>query len=150
MNEEVCILLAEDDMGHAELIRKNVIRAGISNKILHFKDGQQLLDFLFREENAPHRKSEISYLILLDIRMPKVDGIEALKKIKSHQELKKIPIIMLTTTDDPREVEICHRFGCSNYITKPVDYERFVDVIKTLGFYLMIVKVPGIKGGITE
>ncbi|MFC2154888.1 response regulator [Acidobacteriota bacterium] len=150
MNKEVCILLAEDDMGHAELIRKNVIRAGISNEIFHFKDGQQLLDFLFREENVFHRKSEISYLILLDIRMPKVDGIETLKQIKSHPVLKKIPIIMLTTTDDPREVEICHKYGCSNYITKPVNYERFVDVIKTLGFYLMIVKVPGIKGGIDE
>lgn len=146
MNQEVYILLAEDDMGHASLIRKNVIRAGISNKIFHFKDGQELLDFLFLEKSAPHRQAEISYLILLDIRMPKVDGIEVLKRIKSHDELKKIPVIMLTTTDDPREVETCHQYGCSNYITKPVDYERFVEVIKTLGFYLMIVKVPGIKG----
>jgi CheY-like chemotaxis protein len=149
MNNEVSILLAEDDTGHAELIRKNVIRAGISNTIYHFKDGQKLLDFLFRDENAPHRKKEISYLILLDIRMPKVDGVEALKIIKSHEEFKKIPIIMLTTTDDPREVENCHKYGCSNYITKPVNYEKFVEVIKTLGFYLMIVKVPGITGGVT-
>ena len=150
MNKEVYILLAEDDMGHAELIRKNVIRAGISNKIFHFKDGQELLDFLFHDKDAPHQKSEISYLILLDIRMPKVDGVEVLKAIKNDRELKKIPVIMLTTTDDPREVETCHKYGCSNYITKPVNYERFVEVIKTLGFYLMIVKVPGIKGGSGE
>lgn len=148
MNEEVFILLAEDDMGHAELIRKNVRRAGISNRFFHFKDGQELLDFLFKEKSAPHRKTEISYLILLDIRMPKVDGIEVLKIVKSHPELKKIPIIMLTTTDDPLEVETCHKYGCSNYITKPVDYKKFVDVVKTLGFYLMLVKVPGIKGDI--
>ena len=146
MNEEVFILLAEDDTGHAELIRKNIVRAGISNKIFHFKDGQELLDFLFVDENAPHRKAEISYLILLDIRMPKVDGIEVLQTIKKDNELKKIPVIMLTPTDDPKEVELCHKYGCSNYVTKPVDYAKFVDVIRTLGFYLMVVKVPGIKG----
>ncbi|MCI0471622.1 MAG: response regulator [Candidatus Aminicenantes bacterium] len=150
MSEDVFILLVEDDMGHAELIRKNIIRAGISNEIFHFKNGLELLDFLFKEGNAPHYKSESSYLILLDIRMPEMDGIEVLKTIKSHEELKKIPIIMLTTTDDPQEVELCHKYGCSNYITKPVDYEKFVDVIQTLGFYLMILKVPGIKGGLKK
>ncbi len=146
MNDEVVILLAEDDMGHAALIRKNIIRSGISNNIHHFRDGQELLDFLFQEEHAPHRTAEMSYLILLDIRMPKVDGVEVLRKIKQDTELRKIPVIMLTTTDDPKEVDLCHKYGCSNYITKPVDYEKFVDVIKTLGFYLMVVKVPGIRG----
>ncbi|MCK4765942.1 MAG: response regulator [Candidatus Aminicenantes bacterium] len=150
MNEEVHILLAEDDMGHAALIKKNIIRAGISNTIFHFKDGQEILDFLFREEGAPHQASEISYLILLDIRMPKVDGIEVLRTIKKDKELRKIPVIMLTTTDDPREVDLCHKYGCSNYITKPVDYEKFVDVIKTLGFYLMVVKVPCVKGDVNK
>jgi CheY-like chemotaxis protein len=150
MSEEVFILLAEDDMGHAELIRKNIIRAGISNKIFHFRNGLELLDFLFEGENAPHLKSESSYLILLDIKMPEMDGIEVLKTIKKHDELKKIPVIMLTTTDDPKEVEICHKYGCSNYITKPVDYDKFIDVIQTLGFYLMILKVPGIKGGLKK
>jgi CheY-like chemotaxis protein len=146
MKKEVTILIAEDDMGHASLIRKNIIRAGISNTILHFKDGQELLDFFFKNENAPHRIGEVSYLLLLDIRMPKVDGVEVLRTIKKDPELKKIPTIILTTTDDPREVENCHQLGCSSYITKPVDYEKFVDVIKKLGLFLMVVEVPGING----
>lgn len=146
MKKEVSILIAEDDMGHAALIRKNILRAGITNTILHFKDGQELLDFLFKNEDAPHNKVETSYLLLLDIRMPKVDGVEVLRHIKADKEYRKIPTIMLTTTDDPREVENCHKLGCSNYITKPVDYEKFVDVIKKLGFFLMVVEVPGING----
>lgn len=146
MKKEVSILIAEDDMGHAALIRKNILRAGITNAILHFKDGQELLDFLFKKEDAPHRTTEVSYLLLLDIRMPKVDGVEALKYIKKDKEFRKMPVIMLTTTDDPREVENCHKLGCSNYITKPVDYEKFVDVIKKLGLFLMVVEVPGING----
>jgi len=80
--------------------------------------------------------------------MPKIDGVEVLRNIKKDKEFRKIPIIMLTTTDDPREVEHCHKLGCSNYITKPVDYEKFVDVIKKLGLFLMIVEVPDIAGHI--
>lgn len=146
MKKEVSILIAEDDMGHAALIRKNILRAGITNIILHFKDGQELLDFLFKKEDSPHRIGEVSYLLLLDIRMPKIDGVEALRQIKEDKEFRKMPVIMLTTTDDPREVENCHKLGCSNYITKPVDYEKFVDVIKKLGLFLMVVEVPGING----
>ncbi len=146
MKQEVTILIAEDDPGHAALIRKNILRAGISNSIMHFEDGQKLLDFLFKQEGTPHRKGEVSYMLLLDIRMPKVDGVEVLRQIKDHKEFRKIPTIMLTTTDDPREVENCHKLGCSNYITKPIDYERFVDVIKKLGLFLMVVEVPGING----
>jgi CheY-like chemotaxis protein len=146
MRKEVTILIAEDDNGHAALIRKNIFRAGISNSILHFKDGQELLDFLYIRKDSPHRIREASYLLLLDIRMPKIDGVEVLRNIKKDTEFRKIPVIMLTTTDDPREVEHCHKLGCSNYITKPVDYEKFVDVIKKLGLFLMIVEVPDIDG----
>ena len=85
-------------------------------------------------------------LIFLDIRMPKVDGVEVLRRIKEHKELQKIPIIMITTTDDPREVEKCHALGCSSYITKPVNYENFMAAIKHLGFFLKLVKLPIING----
>jgi CheY-like chemotaxis protein len=78
--------------------------------------------------------------------MPKVDGIEVLRQIKEEKELRKIPVIMVTTTDDPREVEHCHLLGCSNYITKPVDYDKFVNAIRQLGLFLMIVQVPAING----
>ncbi|MFC2154890.1 response regulator [Acidobacteriota bacterium] len=148
MKKEVNILIAEDDMGHAALIRKNLIRSGITNTIIHFKDGQEVLDFLFNTGESAHREPGISYLLLLDIRMPKVDGVEVLRRIKEDKELKKIPIIMITTTDDPREVEKCHEFGCSNYITKSVDYEKFVESIKKLGYFLMVVEIPAINGGV--
>ena len=140
------ILIAEDDMGHAALISKNLKRSGISNSILHFKDGQEVLDFLFCTGLPPHRKSGESYLLLLDIRMPKVDGVEVLRRIKEDHELRKMPVIMITTTDDPREVEKCHIYGCSNYITKPIDYDKFVESIKKLGYFLMVVEVPAING----
>jgi len=146
MKKEVVILIAEDDEGHASLIRKNLKRAGVSNEIHHFKDGQETLDFLMGTNNGHHRKSGTAYLLLLDIRMPKVDGVEVLRQIKDDEELRKMPVIMITTTDDPREVENCHRLGCSNYITKPIDYEKFVESIKQLGLFLMVVEVPSING----
>lgn len=146
MRKEIHIIIAEDDDGHAALINKNLRRAGIENDIIRFADGQQVLDFLFKKGDGPHRKAGDSYLLLLDIRMPKVDGIEVLRQLKADEELRKIPVIMVTTTDDPREVEHCHLLGCSNYITKPVDYEKFVNAIRQLGLFLMIVQVPAVNG----
>lgn len=146
MNKEVIILVTEDDEGHAGLIRKNLARAGIGNKIIHFKDGQEVVDFLFGKGDGPHRHSGEAYILLLDIRMPKLDGIEVLRLVKADAELKKIPVIMITTTDDPREVESCHQLGCSNYITKPVEYDAFVNAIKQLGLFLLVVQVPIVEG----
>ncbi len=140
--QEVNIILTEDDEGHAALILKNLKRAGFKNNILHFKDGQEVLDFLFMRGEGPHRISGKSYLLLLDIRMPKVVGNEVLRQIKETPELSKMPVIMLTTTDDPQEVDHCHKLGCSTYVTKPVDYEKFIDAVKKLGLFLTVVKVP--------
>ena len=145
MQKEVVILIAEDDEGHAVLIKRNLKRAGITNEILHFKDGQETLDFLLRRGDGPHRKATGAYLLLLDIRMPRTDGVEVLRQIKQHEDLRKIPVSMITTTDDPREVETCHILGCSNYISKPVDYDKFVETIKQLGLFLMVVEVPEIN-----
>ena len=146
LKKEVVILIAEDDEGHATLIKKNLKRAGLSNQMRHFRDGEGTLNFLLRRGKGLQRDSNVAYLLLLDIRMPKIDGIEVLRKIKEHEELRKIPVIMITTTDDPREVEECHRLGCSNYITKPVDYDLFIKVIKKLGLFLMVVEIPKING----
>ena len=150
MKKEVVILIAEDDEGHASLIRKNLNRAGITNEIQHFKDGQEILDFLMGDNNGHHRKSGTAYLLLLDIRMPKVDGVEVLRQVKQDEELRTIPVIMITTTDDPREVEKCHKLGCSNYITKPIDYDKFVESIKQLGLFLMVVEIPALDGEMRE
>lgn len=145
MTREVVILIAEDDAGHARLIEKNLSRAGLRNRIERFENGQEILDFLFRRSAGPQRIRDTPYLLLLDIRMPKVDGVEVLSQLKQDAELRKIPVIMLTTTDDPREVERCHALGCSHYIIKPVDYEKFAEAIKQLGLFITLVQVPGIN-----
>lgn len=145
MSNEVVILIADDDPGHTRLIEKNLARAGLSNQILRFLDGQEMLDFLLKRGTGPHRLSDTSYLLLLDIRMPKVDGVEVLRQIKEHPELRKIPVSMLTTTDDPREVSRCHELGCNNYIVKPVDYDKFAEAIRQLGLFISLVQVPELQ-----
>ena len=144
--QEINIILAEDDEGHASLIMKNLKRAGFRNNFLHFKDGQEVLDFLFVRGEGPHRIPGKSYLLLLDIRMPKVDGVDVLRQIKEDSELSKLPVIMVTTTDDSREIQNCHDLGCNIYITKPVEYDQFTDAVMKLGLFLKVVKVPVLNG----
>ena len=147
MRREVVILVADDDDGHARLIEKNLTRVGLHNEIVRFGNGQEILDFLFRRGDGRKRAPDTSYLLLLDIRMPKVDGVEVLRQLKQDPELRKIPVSMLTTTDDPREVERCHSLGCSNYLVKPVDYDKFAEAITQLGLFISLVQVPGISNG---
>jgi len=108
MRKDIVILIAEDDDGHAALVQRNLKRSGIANKMIRFNNGEEVLKFLIKEEGDEGPVLSTPYLLLLDIRMPKVDGIEVLKRLKSHPELKKMPVIMVTTTDDPREVNRCH------------------------------------------
>ena len=146
MTREGVILIADDDAGHIRLIEKNLRRAGLFNRIEHFSNGQEILDFLFQRGGGKHRSADTAYLLLLDIRMPQVDGVEVLRKVKADSELRKIPVSMLTTTDDPREVARCHGLGCNNYIVKPVDYDKFAEAIKQLGLFVSLVQVPEING----
>jgi CheY-like chemotaxis protein len=142
------ILLAEDDDGHAFLVQTNLKRAGIVNPISRVRDGQEALDYVFREGEFANRAAGQPLLMILDINMPRVDGVEVLTKIKNNPATASMPVIMLTTTDDPREVENCYQLGCNVYITKPVAYEEFVEAVKRLGLLLQIVQVPGeeVKG----
>ncbi len=143
MAQEVVIIIAEDDAGHARLIEKNLARVGLHNPVRRFENGQEVLDFLFARGGGRRRQTDAAYLLLLDIRMPKVDGVEVLRQIKEDKEWRKLPVIMLTTTDDPREIERCHLLGCNSYIVKPVDYDKFAEAIKQLGMFISIVRVPG-------
>lgn len=145
MPKDVTILIAEDDPGHARLIEINLQRAGLNNEVRRFSDGQAILDFLLRRGPEPHRPADGAYLLLLDIRMPKVDGVEVLRQVKSDTELRKLPVVMLTTTDDPREVQRCHELGCNSYIVKPVDYEKFSEAVKRLGMFVSLVRIPEIN-----
>ncbi len=135
------ILIVDDDEGHAILIRENLESAGLTNRIEHFSDGESALEYFARR---PPGQRE-TYLVLLDIRMPKIDGIEVLRRLKANNELSKLPVIMLTTTDDVREVERCYALGCNVYIQKPVDYDRFAEAIRRLGLFVSLVLLPDLS-----
>ncbi len=145
VTKEVVILIADDDPGHVRLIEKNLARAGLHNRIERFENGQQILDFFYRRGSGKYREPDTAYLLLLDVRMPQVDGVEVLRQLKADPELRKVPVSMLTTTDDPREVARCHELGCNNYLVKPVDYDRFAEAIKQLGLFISLVQVPEIN-----
>jgi CheY-like chemotaxis protein len=140
--EPLTILLAEDDDGHASLIHRNLQRAGLVNGFKRVVDGQEALDWIHGEGQFAGREMKEGVLLLLDINMPRIDGVEVLRRLKGDPTTESIPIIMLTTTDDPREVERCYKLGCNVYITKPIEYEAFVEAIRQLGLFLQVVKVP--------
>jgi CheY-like chemotaxis protein len=140
--QHVTILLAEDDPGHARLIEKNLRRSHIVNEIVHVSDGQQAVDFLLRQGEWAEREHPSNLLVLLDLNMPVMDGYQVLEVIKRHESTRRVPVIILTTTDDRREVERCYDLGCNVYVTKPVDYEQFTQAIKNLGLFISVVTVP--------
>jgi len=138
---EVTILLAEDDPGHARLIEKNLRRANITNAIVNVTDGQQAIDYLFSNGRAQ------SLLVLLDLNMPVLDGYQVLERMKADERTKHIPVIILTTTNDTREISRCYELGCNVYITKPVNYEQFSDAIRKLGLFMAVLMIPhGARG----
>lgn len=139
---ELIILLAEDDEGHAYLIQQNLETAGVANRVVHVKDGQEALDFIRSQGTYAGRLPNGPLLLLLDINMPRVDGVEVLRQLKEDPRTDELPVIMLTTTDDPREVMRCYELGCSSYVTKPVDYDKFAEAVRRLGLFLTIIQVP--------
>jgi CheY-like chemotaxis protein len=145
MNEDAIILLAEDDRGHIHLIEKNLKRAGINNEILCFDDGKGVLDFLRMKGDGLKREPQKLYVLLLDIRMPVMDGVEVLKRIEGDAKLKDLPVIMLTTTDEPKTIEQCYKLGCLNYIVKPANFEIFIEAIQNLAQFLKTVEIPALQ-----
>lgn len=136
------ILVAEDDEGHATLVQRNLRRAGIVNEMIWVRDGQEALDYIHSEGAYAERPRTQPLVVLLDINMPRMGGIETLRRLKADARTKTIPAVMLTTTDDPSEVEHCYELGCGVYITKPVDYDAFCEVVRRLGMFLQIAVVP--------
>ena len=135
---EITLLLAEDDDGHATLIERNLARAGLLWRILRAHNGREALEWI-EKANGEDRKRVV---VLLDIRMPKVDGTEVLRRIKSDERTAFIPIYVLTTTDDQREIDRCFQLGCNAFITKPVTYDLLMKAIERLAWFLQISAVP--------
>ncbi len=140
--EPISIVLAEDDDGHATLIQRNLHRSGVINGFFRVKDGQEALDLIRGEGSYADQPPRGNVLLLLDINMPRLDGVEVLRRLKADPRTNAIPVIMLTTTDDPREIERCYQLGCSVYVTKPVEYTAFIEAINRLGLFLQVVRVP--------
>ncbi|NLR98406.1 response regulator [Rhizobium sp. P38BS-XIX] len=140
--QEVTIVMIEDDEGHARLIEKNVRRAGVNNEIIPFTYGKKALDFLLGEKRDGLINQDRHLLILLDLNLPDMSGIDILEQIKSNEHSKRLPVVVLTTTDDEREIQKCYDLGANVYITKPVDYEGFANAIRNLGLFFSVIQVP--------
>ena len=134
--EDIVIVLAEDDPGHARLIQKN-LSAIITNNIVRFGNGQEALDYLRSEEQASRQ-----HLLLLDLNMPVMDGYQVLRHLKEDPRTVLIPVIVLTTTDDPGEIQRCYDLGCNAYVVKSADYEEFTEAMRRLGLFLTIARMP--------
>jgi CheY-like chemotaxis protein len=138
----VTIIMIEDDPGHARLIEKNVRRAGVSNPIVPFASGTAALEFLLGPNGDGEPSAHKSLLLLLDLNLPDMSGIDILQRIKANEHLKRVPVVVLTTTDDKAEIKRCYDLGCNVYVTKPVDYEAFATAIRQLGLFFSVIQVP--------
>ncbi|MFZ6027148.1 MAG: response regulator [Chloroflexota bacterium] len=136
INEPVFVMLVEDNVDHAELIIRTLSEHRVANKIRHFLDGQSALDYLLRQgEFSDPAKSPRPHIILLDLRLPRVDGLEVLKAIKGSDALQYIPVIVLTTSEGERDVARAYINHANSYLVKPVGFEEFNKLMEDLGFY---------------
>jgi len=139
--KEVTVVMIEDDEGHARLIEKNIRRAGVHNPIVPFTDGMTALDFILGKDRSGDVSADRYLLILLDLNLPDMSGIDILEKVKSNTHTKRLPVIILTT-DDEREIQRCYDLGANVYITKPVDYDSFANAIRQLGLFFSVMQIP--------
>jgi CheY-like chemotaxis protein len=142
MTTPVTIIMIEDDEGHARLIQKNIRRAGVTNEIVAFQDGTSALAHLLGPDGTGNVSAGRPLLILLDLNLPDMTGVDILKIVKENEALKRTPVVVLTTTDDQREIQRCYDLGCNVYITKPVNYEGFSNAIRQLGLFFSVIQVP--------
>ena len=142
-NTEVEILLVEDNLHDAELTIRALKQSNIANKLFHLKDGVAALDFLFGTgEYAGRNINNKPKLILLDLKMPKVDGIEVLARIKADEFTKQIPVVILTSSKENPDMEKCYQLGANSYIVKPVEFDNFTKAVSELGLYWMLLNQP--------
>lgn len=136
---KVEILLVEDNPHDAEMTIRALKKVNLANKLIHVKDGVEALDFIFAKGTFADRHIENKpKVILLDIKMPKVDGIEVLRQIKSNETTKTIPVVIMTSSKEEQDVITSYNLGVNSYVVKPVDFEGFAKAVSELGFYWLI------------
>jgi CheY-like chemotaxis protein len=134
--EPLLILLIEDNEDHAELMRRSLFEHHVANKIIHLSDGQEAMDYLFR--NAKYRDPGTSprpNLVILDLRLPIVDGLTVLKKLKEDPELHRLPVVVVTSSDQEKDIARAYNYHANSYLVKPIDFVKFHQMMKELGFY---------------
>ena len=137
--EPLNILLIEDNLAHAEMVMRSLQEHHIANRVYHVLDGQTALDYLYRQGLfADPQSSPRPHLILLDLRLPRVNGLQVLKQIKNEPDLRTIPVVVLTTSDAERDITTAYDSYVNSYLVKPIDFEKFSNLIKDLGFYWLI------------
>lgn len=132
----VVILLVEDDPAHAEIVRRNLAAHRVANRLIHVADGQEALDYLFRQgPHAPPAAALRPDVVLLDLRLPKVDGLEVLARLKADEGLRRLPVVVLTTSAAEADVVRAYDGGAGSYLVKPVDFDKFAALLEAFGFY---------------
>ena len=137
--EQVEILLVEDNALDAELTMRALKNGGLANKLLWVKDGQEALDYLFRHGDYADRAETIPRLVLLDLKMPKVDGIEVLKTVKADERTRRIPVVVMTSSQEERDVAQSYDLGVNSYVVKPVDFNALADFARQAGYYWLAI-----------
>lgn len=139
MTNTIEILLVEDNPHDAEMTIRALKRANLANQLIHLKDGAAALDFIFSKGEFADRKIEDQpKVILLDIKMPKVDGIEVLRQIKANDLTRTIPVVIMTSSKEEQDIITSYNLGVNSYVVKPVDFESFAKAVSELGFYWLI------------
>lgn len=134
--EPLTVLLVEDNPDHAELVMRNMEDFKVANSIIHVEDGEAALDYLYgRGRYADRKQFPMPHLMLLDLRLPKVDGLEVLREVKNDAALRSVPVVILTTSDAERDVAMAYEYHANSYVTKPVSFDDFSRLLKDLGFY---------------
>lgn len=136
MQQKVDILLVEDNPDDAGLTIRALKKHNLANKLLHLEDGQEALDFLFNDEN------EMPRLVLLDLKMPRVDGIDVLRRLKNDEKRKVIPVVVLTSSKEEKDIVESYQIGVNAYIVKPVDFDQFAKAVAEVGLFWMVLNQP--------
>lgn len=142
--DSVEVLLVEDNINDAELTVRELKKNHLANNLFHVKDGEEALDFLFAKGKyeGSRNMNHTPKVVLLDIQMPKVNGIEVLQQIKADERLRATPVVILTSSKEDPDIHRCYELGANSYIVKPVNFERFAEAIKNLGFFWLLLNQP--------